>query len=112
MSKLYSPAEVKKAAGSKGGCFVLFYADWCPFSRAFLPTFEKRAKGREDEFFRVLLEGNEGFFDECDIDVYPTVLFFREGRIHTRLDGRHFVGLNEKQLNQLVATCDKERKAK
>ncbi len=112
MSRLCSIEEVRKAARAEGGIFVLFYADWCPFSRAFLPVFEKHAKGREAEFFRVLLDGNEPFFEECEIDVYPTVLFFRGGRIDRRLDGQHFLGLSEKQLTKLVADCEKDRSPK
>jgi thiol-disulfide isomerase/thioredoxin len=109
MSRLCSAEEISKAAQSKDGVYVLFYADWCPFSRAFLPVFEKQAEGREADFLRVLLEGHEPFFDECEIKVYPTVLFFRAGRVHRRLDGKLFVGLSEKQLVKLVESCDKGR---
>lgn len=93
--------------GSGNGLYVLFYAEWCPFSRAFLPVFEKHAHGRETEFVRIVVDGNEDFFDEVSVEVYPSVIFFRGGRVDHRLDGRHFVGLKEKQLTGLIAACDK-----
>jgi len=46
MSRLCSSTEIKEIAKSEGGVFVLFYANWCPFSRAFLGVYEKHAHGR------------------------------------------------------------------
>jgi thioredoxin 1 len=109
MSKICTSQELQEIARSADGVFVLFYADWCPFSRAFLPVYEKHAAGRESEFVRVLLGGNEALFAEHGIDVYPTVLFFRDGRVSNRLDGRHLRGLKEKQLRDLIASCGKAR---
>jgi len=110
MSRLCSSTEIKEIAKSEGGVFVLFYANWCPFSRAFLGVYEKHAHGREAEFFRVDLDGNEPFFREHEIEVYPTVLFFRGGRVDRRLSGKHMVGLNEKELTHLISSCDESRK--
>jgi len=107
MSKLCTAMELQGITKSTDGVFVLFYADWCPFSQAFLPVYEKHAAGRDAEFVRILLGGNEGLFEEHGIDVYPTVLFFRDGRVSNRLDGKHFKGLKEKQLTDLIASCGK-----
>jgi thiol-disulfide isomerase/thioredoxin len=106
MSRICSSQEAAAAIRSGAGVFVLFYADWCPFSRAFLPVYERFAAGREGKFFRLLLEGNEAFFREQAIEVYPSVLFFKDGQVARRLDGRHLVGLREKQLADLIASCD------
>jgi thiol-disulfide isomerase/thioredoxin len=105
MSKLCSPGEIREIAKSGAGAFVLFYASWCPFSQAFLPVFEKHANGRDNEFVRVSLDGNEDLFEEHGIDVYPTVLFFKNGAVVRRLDGKHLSGLKEKQLTELIASC-------
>ncbi len=109
MSRLCSAQEVRDAAGSGDGVFVLFYASWCPFSLAFLPVYEKRAEGGEAEFIRIVLDGNEALFAEHGIDVYPTVVFFKNGAVHRRLDGQHLVGLKEKQLTDLVSSCLRDR---
>ena len=109
MSKICDGQEFRKTVGSDDGVFVLFYADWCPFSRAFLPVFEEHAAGRDEDFIRVLLDGNEDLFDEYDVEVYPTVLFFKSGKVSKRLDGRHLSGLREKQLTDLIASCGKAK---
>jgi len=105
MSKICSPGELRECAKSGEGVFVLFYAPWCPFSMAFLPVYEKHAAGRDREFVRVVLDGNEELFDEHEVDVYPTVLFFKNGAVARRLDGKHLSGLKEKQLTELIASC-------
>jgi thiol-disulfide isomerase/thioredoxin len=99
--------ELRNLVKSGRGIFVLFYADWCPFSRAFLPVYEKYAAGRDAEFLRILLDGNAEVFNEHSVEVYPTVLYFEEGRVSRRLDGKHLVGLREKQLCDLIAACGK-----
>lgn len=87
------------------GAFVLFYASWCPFSLGFLPAYEKHAAGHEDRFCRITLDGNKDLFDEYGIEVYPTVLFFKAGKMEKRLDGKHLAGLKEQQLAELIASC-------
>ncbi len=98
-------AELDDALKSCDRVFVLFYAAWCPFSQAFLPDYEKQAAGRERHFARMALDGNEDVFDERGIEVYPTVLFFKDGKIDRRLDGKHLRGLQERQLATLIASC-------
>lgn len=105
MSRICSSKEVREMTGSGRGIFVLFYAPWCPFSQAFLPVFEKHAEGRDTDFVRVLLDGNEHLFNEHGIEVYPTVLFFKDGKVSRRLDGQHLVGLKENQLADLIVSC-------
>jgi len=109
MSKICDRSELREILKSEGRVFVLFYAAWCPFSMAFLPVYEKYADGREKEFVRIVLDGNEDLFNEHSINVYPTVLFFENGRVARRLDGKHLAGLKEKQLTELIASCDAMR---
>jgi len=33
------------------------------------------------------------------------VIFFKAGKVHKRLDGKHLAGLKEKQLTELIASC-------
>jgi thioredoxin-like negative regulator of GroEL len=91
--------------GSHEGVFVLFYAGWCPFSLAFLPVYEKHAAADDGTFVRMMPEGNEELFDEYGVEVYPTVIYFKAGKAHKRLDGKHLVGLKEDQLAALIAAC-------
>ena len=105
MSRICNQQEFREAVKSGDGVFVLFYAAWCPFSMAFLPVYEKYSAGREVEFVRVVLDGNEALFNEHAVDVYPTVLFFKSGKVAKRLDGKHLAGLKEKQLTELISAC-------
>ena len=100
--------ELTEFLKSNDRAFVLFYASWCPFSLAFLPAYEKHAERGGPHFVRMTLDGNEALFDEHAVEVYPTVIFFREGKPHRRLDGKHLAGLKEKQLAELIAVCAAE----
>jgi thiol-disulfide isomerase/thioredoxin len=97
--------ELVKVLESNEGVFVLFYASWCPFSLAFLPVYDKHAAASKQPFVRMILDGNEDLFEEHGIEVYPTVVFFKDGKAHKRLDGKHLAGLKEKELTELIASC-------
>ena len=85
--------------------FVLFYASWCPFSRMFLPSFLDQAARGEPCYRRVLADEDEALIRKYGIEVYPTVLFFRHGRVEKRLDGLFHVGLSQGQLVDFVEYC-------
>jgi thiol-disulfide isomerase/thioredoxin len=97
--------ELADLVRTKDGVFVLFYASWCPFSMGFLPVFEKHAADQDERFCRMTLDGNEDLFDEYGVEVYPTVLYFKAGKVDKRLDGKHLAGLKERQLTELIASC-------
>jgi thioredoxin-like negative regulator of GroEL len=106
MSKLIKDErELEALMKSPDGVFVLFYASWCPFSKRFLPVYEKHAQGRERDFMRFLVDDNEDVCDRHEVEVYPTVLFFKDGKVARRLDGDYHVGLSEKQLAGLMEAC-------
>jgi thioredoxin 1 len=82
---------------------ALFYGSWCPFCRSFLPVFDRNAA--KQSFFnfaiRVKVDDYDNpLWDEFCIEAVPTVIFFEEGKVCRRLDGRLGQGLSEKQLNE------------
>jgi thiol-disulfide isomerase/thioredoxin len=97
--------DLTEVLKSNDRVFILFYASWCPFSLAFLPIYEKHADVEEPHFARMILQDNEDLFAEYSIEVYPTVIFFRAGKVHQRLDGKHLAGLREQQLTDLIESC-------
>ena len=106
MTKLIeNEAELRKLMSSKEGVFVLFYANWCPFSQRFLPIYEKHAQVREKDFVRILADEAEALCDEHGVEVYPTVLYFKDGKVSKRLDGGFHVGLSERELTGLMEAC-------
>ena len=111
MSKLIeNEQELQKLMASKDGVFVLFYASWCPFSQRFLPIFEKQAQNKDRDFVRFLVEDGDDVCEKHNIEVYPTVLYFKDGKVSKRLDGGHHVGLSERQLAGLMESCGAQKK--
>ncbi len=85
----------------KDKVFVLFYATWCPFSQRFLPIFEEYSKNNPKECLSVIVDEEPDVCEEYSIGYYPTVIMFKKGKVHKRLDAEPGVGLNEKQLRDL-----------
>jgi thiol-disulfide isomerase/thioredoxin len=87
---------------NKDKAFVLFYATWCPFSQRFLPVFEEYARDNPQECMSVIVDDRPDLCEEYAIEYYPTVLLFKKGKVHKRLDSEPGVGLNKKQLAELI----------
>ena len=87
--------------GKEKAC-VLFYATWCPFSQRFLPIFEEYSKSNPKECFSVIVDDKPEVCEEFAIDYYPTVILFKKGKVYKRLDAQLGVGLNKKQLKDLI----------
>jgi thioredoxin 1 len=83
---------------------VLFYAPWCGFSRRFLPTFEEYSKTCSQECAVVDKEKSPELCKKYSISFYPTVIWFKEGKICKRLDSKPGIGLNKEQLEKFA--CD------
>lgn len=83
---------------------TLFYASWCPFCSRFLPVFRKKAETEEMKFLFVQ-DDEETLGGKYDVHVFPTVLFFENGVVSRRLDGKAGAGLTEEQLSAFVASC-------
>ncbi len=87
---------------SKDKAVVLFYATWCPFSREFLPIFEEYSKSNPEECLSVIVDEEPDVCEEYGIEYYPTVIMFKKGKVHKRVDAEPHVGLNKKQLKELT----------
>lgn len=81
---------------------VLFYATWCYFSRRFLPIFEEYAENNPNECLSVIIDDKPDVCDEYAIEYYPTVILFKKGKVHKRLDSQPGIGLNKTQLTELI----------
>ncbi len=97
-----SKSTLQEEIKSKDKAFVLFYTTWCPYSQRFLPIFEEYSKTNPKECLRVIVDEEPDVFDEYDIEYYPTVIMFKNGKVHKRLDAEPGVGLNKKQLKGLT----------
>jgi thioredoxin-like negative regulator of GroEL len=101
--------DLEKILKEKNPCFILFYADWCPFSLRFLPIFETCAQNANSRCYRMIIDEHPHLCKRYSIEVYPTVIFFESGKVVKRLDGSHGFGLNEQQFQDLIKACEKEK---
>ncbi len=81
---------------------VLIYATWCPFSQRFLPIFEEYSKTNPEECLSIIADEEPDLCEEYAIEYYPTVIMFKKGKVHKRLDAKPGIGLNENQLKDLT----------
>ena len=81
---------------------ALFHASWCPFCVRFLPIFNKNSSKQDvDLVLRVKVDDYDNpLWNDYSIETVPTVIFFDEGNISRRLDGRFGYGLGEQQLKE------------
>jgi thiol-disulfide isomerase/thioredoxin len=87
---------------NKDNVFVLFYATWCPFSQRFLPVFEEYARDNPQNCMSVIVDERPDLCEEYAIEYYPTVVLFKNGKVHRRLDAEPGVGLTKRQLTELT----------
>jgi thioredoxin 1 len=104
MQSVATRAELDPAlAGRK--VVALFHATWCPFCRAFRPQFGELA-GLAAGYapLEVLMDDEDGpLWDAYQVTAVPTVLFFDDGRVTSRLDARPGIGLTEALFREAVA---------
>lgn len=100
-----SAKDLDHALRSKERLFVLFYASWCPFSQKFLPVFLDHADNSEQCYLRILVDDEDDLVRRYSIDVYPTVIYFENGRVVKRLDGTYHRGLDRDLLKKFVQQC-------
>ncbi len=103
MSKVNVESGLQESLKSKGKVVVLFYASWCPFSQKFLPTFEKYSKSRAENCLQIVTDDKPTLCEKYEVDVVPTVLIFKNGKVAKRLDGAAGIGLSERQLLDFVS---------
>jgi len=85
---------------------ALFFSSWCPFCQEFLPSFSRSTKGSDfGEVLHVQVDDYDNpLWDEYSIESVPTVIFFEQGTVSRRLDGKLGQGLSEEQLHEWLRT--------
>ncbi len=103
-AQLSNEQDVALALKSQDKVIALFYASWCPFCSRFLPVFKKHSEGKERNFLLVQ-DDKDTIGEKYSVGVFPTVLFFENGKLTKRLDGAAGLGLQEKQLIEFINSC-------
>lgn len=102
-TKLHSSDFDGKRLKSTGTIPVLFYAQWCPFCRSFLPEFEAAMNGKGVRWAEVDISDDEDpLWETFNINVVPTVIVFKDGQPIFRRDGLLGRGLSEKAIEETL----------
>jgi thioredoxin-like negative regulator of GroEL len=102
---LESAEDLDAAVKDRDKLMVLFYASWCPFSQAFLKNYLAHAASGDPCYARIVVDDDDPLVDRFQINVFPTVLFFENGRMARRLDGVFHQGLSQAQLSEFARRC-------
>jgi thioredoxin 1 len=102
LSKIDVEFDLEEALKSKSRVFVLFYASWCPFSRRFLPVFEKYSETEPQNCMQIKIDNKPKLTEKYSVLIVPTVLVFDQGKVTERLEGEAGAGLNEKHVKKLI----------
>lgn len=96
-----SNAETEIESSEK--VIALFFAQWCPYCRAFKSVFESLASSSEGDFTAVDISDEENpMWERYEISIVPTLIAFSQGEIIARRDGKAHVGLSETDLRDLI----------
>ncbi len=101
-NKTPKKADFHQKIGGKDHTFVLFYATWCPHSRQFLPTFQEFSKKNPEQCLSVIVDEEPDLCDEYEIEYYPTVIRFKNGKVDKRLDPEPGEDLDKKKFRDLT----------
>lgn len=75
------------------------YADWCGPCKRFHPVFEEASKENNQYQFAQLNGDSEDVLrDELHVTAYPTVLFFKDGKIVGKVEG----AMNKEELQENI----------
>ena len=95
--------EFERELRSRDRALVLFHADWCPFSRAFLPLFEATEPEANVPFARAnLLQPMDPRWDEHRILTVPTLVYFEHGEELERLEALRGRGIGRVDLERFL----------
>jgi len=86
-----------------GTIVVLFEADWCPFCRQFASTFELLRQSNVPSARVDLSDLDNSLWDTFSIEIVPTVLIFKSGRIIQRYDGVSGHGLDAAIIPEIIS---------
>ena len=81
---------------------VLFEAKWCPFCSEFTPIFESLRQTKLLFAIVDVSDLDDPLWETFDIDIVPTVLLFKSGKVIQRYDGVAGEGLNGVIVKEII----------
>jgi thioredoxin-like negative regulator of GroEL len=87
----------------QGTVAAVFLASWCPFCRRFQPAFETAAKVSGTLWASVdVSDDHNELWNVFNIEIVPTVLVFKDGKLVWRRDGVLGRGLSEDVIKETI----------
>jgi len=106
MLEVGSKAELDQQICQYGRVLALFAASQCPFCQRFAKIFDIHvANCRVDLVVRVIMDDFNGpLWDEYSVNAVPTLIFFENSTIKSRLNASSHVGITENQFTKWIKT--------
>jgi hypothetical protein len=104
MKTLKDPRSIDTYIAGALPTLVLFGMSYCPFFKDFKPCIAGHCKKKPKDYnyLTVYLDDMNGpLWDLYDIEVSPTLLIFKNGKVIKRFDGIHGRGLDASVLKKL-----------
>jgi hypothetical protein len=91
-----------------GRYVVTFGAEWCPWTRRFVPKFLARTKGMHaTPAIADITEMTNPLWDTFRIKITPTIVCFIDGSAVYRANGHRLIGIRERELQSVVEFMEK-----
>ena len=100
MIKVNSQKDLEAELAKTKSAIALFYSSWCPYCLRFVPVFnEQITTSKFESVIHVVIDDNDNpLWDVYNISAVPTIIYFEEGKVCNRLDGRLGKGLGDEQF--------------
>jgi thioredoxin-related protein len=108
MLEINNKAELDKQVNQVKHVVALFSSSRCPFCQKFAKIFDTHVNScKADLLVHVSMDDYDSpLWDEYNVDAVPTLIFFEDGAIKSRLDAGSGVGLDEKQFTDWIKTIN------
>ncbi|OIO05236.1 MAG: hypothetical protein AUJ51_00095 [Elusimicrobia bacterium CG1_02_56_21] len=105
MKEIKTKADFEAEIKTGPARLILFYSGWCHFCSDFMPAFEKISAATPAAFIKICVDDLPEIESAFAVEVVPTVLFFKDGKLSNRLDGVLGRGISEEKMLAFSAAC-------